>query len=79
MDDSRKKEWLASRKQIRDFRSADHLFAALRSGNRTALSSAITLLESTLPTDEMEATKLIRLCLPYTGKSIRIGISCFSH
>lgn len=75
MDESRKKEWLASRKQIRDNRSADHLFAALRSGNRSALSSAITLLESTLPTDELEATKLIRLCLPYTGKSIRIGIT----
>lgn len=75
MDEARKKEWLASRKQMRDDRSAEHLFHEIRKGNRTALSAAITLLESTLPKDEAEAAKLLRLCLPFSGKSIRVGIT----
>jgi LAO/AO transport system kinase len=75
MDELKKKEWLASRKQIRSDRTADSLFTALKSGNRTALSAAITLLESSLPADELEAAKLIRLCLPFSGHSIRIGIT----
>ena len=39
------------------------------------LSRAITLLESTLPEHEQMAQKIIEKCLPYSGKSVRIGIS----
>jgi len=44
-------------------------------GNRTALGQGITLLESTLSEDEQKAQELLKLCLPHSGKSIRIGIT----
>ena len=44
-------------------------------GNRTALGQGITLLESTLPEHEKEAQKLLATCLPYSGKSIRVGVT----
>ena len=47
----------------------------LLKGNRVSLAKAITLIESKKPSDKIEAQKLIDQILPYTGKSIRIGIS----
>lgn len=44
-------------------------------GDRVILSRAITLIESTLESDQALADELIREILPYTGKSIRIGIT----
>ena len=44
-------------------------------GNRTALGQGITLLESTLREHEQKAQELLKLCLPYSGKSIRIGVT----
>ncbi len=44
-------------------------------GNRVILSQAITLVESTLPRHITKAEQIIELCLPYTGDSIRIGIT----
>ena len=44
-------------------------------GNRTALGQGITLLESTLPEHEEQAQELLKLCLPHSGKSIRIGVT----
>lgn len=44
-------------------------------GNITALSKGITLLESTLESDEHKARKLVADCLPESGNSIRIGIT----
>jgi len=44
-------------------------------GNRSILSQAITLVESTLPKHSELAQKIINHCLPHTGKSIRIGIT----
>jgi len=44
-------------------------------GNITALSKGITLLESTLESDEHKARKLVTDCLPESGNSIRIGIT----
>jgi LAO/AO transport system kinase len=45
------------------------------SGDRTKLSQAITLVESLLETDLKLASDLVQEILPYTGKSIRIGIT----
>ena len=45
------------------------------SGDRTKLSQAITLAESSLETDLKLASDLVQEILPYTGKSIRIGIT----
>ena len=44
-------------------------------GDRTALGKGITILESTLPEHEIMAQKLLKLCLPHSGKSIRIGVT----
>ena len=44
-------------------------------GNRTALGQGITLLESTLPEHEQKAQELLKLCLPHSGKSIRVGVT----
>lgn len=45
------------------------------SGNRSILSQAITLAESTLPKHNQLTQKIINHCLPHTGKSVRIGIT----
>lgn len=43
--------------------------------DRSILSQAITLVESTLPKHNELAQEIINHCLPNTGKSIRIGIT----
>jgi len=44
-------------------------------GDRTILSRAITLVESTLASDKQVAGRLMERLMPYTGNSIRIGIT----
>jgi LAO/AO transport system kinase len=44
-------------------------------GDRMILSRAITLMESSLPADHMLAMQVLDAVLPYTGKSLRIGIT----
>ncbi len=44
-------------------------------GNRSILSKAITLVESVLPSDRDLALTLISNILPYSGNSLRIGIT----
>lgn len=44
-------------------------------GNVTVLSQAVTLIESVNPAHQSKAQEVIEKCLPYSGKSIRIGIS----
>ena len=43
--------------------------------DRLALSRAITLVESTLPSDRELAHQIIQQLLPYSGSSVRIGIT----
>lgn len=47
----------------------------LRLGVRRPLAKAITLVESSLERDRQAAQNLLHEVLPYTGKSLRIGIS----
>jgi LAO/AO transport system kinase len=47
----------------------------IRQGNITILSRAITMIESELPEHRKQAYDIINACLPYAGKSIRIGIT----
>lgn len=47
----------------------------VRSGNRVSLSKAITLVESSNREHKEQAQKLLQELLPYTGNSIRIGIT----
>ena len=48
---------------------------AIVAGNRRALAKAITLVESSRPQDREAAQALLNELLPYTGKSLRIGIT----
>ena len=51
------------------------LASELRSGDRRALGRAITLLESSPPDDREPADRLLELLTPFSGGSIRLGIS----
>lgn len=55
--------------------SGDEYVTGIRSGNRTVLSRAITLIESTKSEHRELAQDIIEACLPFTGNSIRIGIT----
>ncbi|MBI6115805.1 methylmalonyl Co-A mutase-associated GTPase MeaB [Salegentibacter maritimus] len=62
----------ASRKQ--KF-SEENLLQQLLGGNKTALGRAITLVESNQFSHREKAQKLLEAALPYSQKSIRIGIT----
>ncbi len=55
--------------------SVNEYVEGILSGNRTILSKAITLIESSLHSHYCLAQKIIEKCIPYSGKSIRIGIT----
>lgn len=55
--------------------SVDEYFEGIRAGNRTLLARAITLVESSLPKHQEIAQELIHRCLPFSGRSIRLGIT----
>jgi LAO/AO transport system kinase len=44
-------------------------------GDITILSRAVTLVESSRPDHQAQARQIIERCLPYAGKSIRLGIT----
>ncbi len=54
---------------------AKELTNGILSGNITALSRAITLVESTNPSHLERANQVINNCLPHANKSVRIGIT----
>lgn len=60
-----------SRKKLATQEYVDGILA----GNRTILSQAITLVESSLPAHAKQAQEIIEKCLPYAGRSLRIGIT----
>lgn len=68
-------DWLRKRKNRRLHQTATDLFPLLTTGNRQALSSAITLIESKLEDDKEEARNLLLKCLENPQKSWRIGIT----
>ena len=55
--------------------SVDEFVEAIISGNRTILSQAITLVESSLPEHYDTAQAIIEKCLPFSSESVRIGIT----
>ena len=55
--------------------SLNEFVEGILSGNRTILSRAITLVESSLPKHYNQAQKIIERCIPHSGSSIRIGIT----
>lgn len=55
--------------------SPEHYVEGILKQNTTILSQAITLIESSLLSHHEIGQKVIELCLPYAGNSIRIGIT----
>jgi LAO/AO transport system kinase len=47
----------------------------IREGNITILSQAVTLVESYNPEHRQTAQAIVEACLPYSGNSIRVGIT----
>ncbi len=56
-------------------RTADEFVNGILEGNRIILGQAITLIESSLEQDQQTGFDIIEKCLPYAGRSIRIGIT----
>jgi LAO/AO transport system kinase len=55
--------------------SADEYVEGVRAGDRNALGQAITLVESNAAAHMEMAQEVLRRVIPYSGKSIRIGIT----
>ncbi|OIQ22744.1 methylmalonyl Co-A mutase-associated GTPase MeaB [Lacinutrix sp. MedPE-SW] len=62
----------ARRKQLKD---TNTLVSKILKGNITALSQAITLVESKNPKHLEQANAIIKACLPHANQSVRIGIT----
>lgn len=55
--------------------SADDYVNGILRGDVTVLSRAVTLVESVLPEHQAIAQEVVERCLPYSGNSIRVGIT----
>lgn len=62
------------RKAKRELTVADYVDGIVK-GDITILSRAVTLVESVRPEHQAVAQEVIEKCLPYSGHSIRVGIS----
>jgi LAO/AO transport system kinase len=72
IDDLALQRFLSNRKK--DL-TCDQYVENILCGNRTILSKAITLIESSLPQHAKMAQSIVEKCLPHSGKSIRVGIT----
>jgi LAO/AO transport system kinase len=66
------KKFRNSRPQTLD---KDDYIRSIVSGDRTLLSKAITLVESSLPGHRELARQIVNACVPHSGNSIRVGIT----
>ena len=55
--------------------TVDEYVAGIRRGDISILGQAVTLVESSLPSDQEAAQKVIEACLPFSGNSQRVGIT----
>ena len=55
--------------------SVDDYVSGILRGDVTVLSRAVTLLESFLPEHQAMAQEVVEKCLPYSGNSLRVGIT----
>ena len=78
MEENKKPDYLNenySKKNKSDFSDITVLAEEIKKGNRVALSKGITLVESEKEEHRALANQLLTLLLPFSGKSIRIGIT----
>jgi LAO/AO transport system kinase len=66
--------YMKPKKRKRLFTAGEYVEGIVK-GDVTMLSRAVTLVESLLPEHQAIAQEVIEKCLPYTGNSVRIGIS----
>ncbi|MDR3061500.1 MAG: methylmalonyl Co-A mutase-associated GTPase MeaB [Dysgonamonadaceae bacterium] len=66
--------YLRERKRRNVYTSAEYVEGILK-GDISILSQAVTLVESRKAEHRQLAQEIIEKCLPYTGKSIRVGIT----
>ena len=55
--------------------SVGDMVEGILKGDVTVLSQAVTLIESVNPDHYAKAQEVINKCLPYSGNSVRVGIS----
>jgi len=67
--------WLAARKAQRSTLNREALLSGLLAGSRTALGQAITLIESSKPSDQKMALELLRALPAHSKTAKRIGIT----
>lgn len=68
--------YLKSHKRpMRSLLTVDEYVDGIVKGNTTILSRAVTLIESLKPEHQSLAQEVIEKCLPFSGHSIRVGIS----
>ena len=75
MEPKKIKEWIKSKKDHRKQMDPKLLFNGIIKGDLNSLSLGITLIESYNQNQRKASDDLIQRCLPYSGNSIRIGIS----
>lgn len=67
--------YLHKRPKRKPMPSPSELVEGILKGDVTTLARAVTLVESIQPTHQAVAQEVIEKCLPYSGKSKRIGIT----
>ncbi len=65
----------SSIRKTKNVLSVDEYVEGILSRNRVILSQAITLVESSLPAHNEIAQQIIAKCIPFSGNSVRIGIT----
>ena len=63
------------RKKKQKFLNANEYVDGIIKGDVSILSQAVTLVESVLPEHQQIAQEVIEKCLPFSGNSVRVGIS----
>jgi len=66
--------YLTKRVRSNSYSVAEYVNGIL-AGDRVILSQAVTLVESSLPEHQETAQAIIEKCLPYSGNSVRVGIT----
>lgn len=55
--------------------STQELFEGIRNGNKRLIAKAITLIESKKAEHRQQAEELLKMIMPFTGNSVRVGIT----
>jgi LAO/AO transport system kinase len=59
----------------KNLKEPDYYFSGIINSDISILSQAITLLESTKPEHKSLSSEIVNKCIPYSGNSLRIGIT----